>query len=187
MAPQDYVKRNRAPQKKTVKKNKPMPETSAKFSFKQKISIAIALIVVVSFGYGLWYLNQQPTAEPQPPVTDTKQSSANPVEIPKPPKEKWSYMKDLKNKQVEEGHYEVEEKGPYQMQCGSFRTLNQAEALKAKIAFVGIESQVRKTTGKNGTWYKVVLGPYSRKRAAEADKHKLKSNNINYCQIWLWQ
>ena len=96
-------------------------------------------------------------------------------------------MKDLKNKQVEEGHYEVEEKGPYQMQCGSFRTLNQAETLKAKIAFVGIESQVRKTTGKNGTWYKVVLGPYSRKRAAEADKHRLKSNNINYCQIWLWQ
>ena len=73
------------------------------------------------------------------------------------------------------------------MQCGSFKTQKQAETLKARIAFSGLEAQVKSVSGKNGTWHKVYLGPYPRKRLAEKDKHKLKRNNINYCQIWLWR
>ena len=77
-------------------------------------------------------------------------------------------------------------KGPYKMQCGSFKTRKQADTLKARIAFSGLVAQVSQSKGSNGTWYKVYLGPYPKKRAAEKDKHKLKSNNINHCQIWLW-
>ena len=53
------------------------------------------------------------------------------------------------------------------------------------MAFLGIESQIEHTKG--STWYKVVLGPYERKRLAEKDKHKLKNNKVNNCQIWLWR
>ena len=80
----------------------------------------------------------------------------------------------------------MEEKGPYKMQCGSFRKRSQAEAMKAQIAFSGLVAKVSESSGKNGIWYKVALGPYPRKRMAEADKHKLKRNNITTCQIWLW-
>ncbi len=72
------------------------------------------------------------------------------------------------------------------MQCGSFKTLKQAEVLKANIAFAGLSAQISAPVGTNSTYYKVYLGPYEKKRDAEKDKHKLKRNKINYCQIWLW-
>ena len=68
MAPQDYVKRNRAPQKRTANKKKTMPEAPAKFSVKQKVIMVVAFIVVSGFGYGLWYLKQQPVVETQPTI-----------------------------------------------------------------------------------------------------------------------
>jgi cell division protein FtsN len=71
----------------------------------------------------------------------------------------------------------------YQMQCGSFRNQGDAESLKAKIAFQGLTSQVKKT----GDWYRVILGPYERKRPAEKDRHKLQRAKINGCQIWTWR
>ena len=72
------------------------------------------------------------------------------------------------------------------MQCGSFRTLEQAQTLKAKIAFAGLVAEVKKTQGSNGIWYKVRLGPYETKRLAESDKNKLKRIKIMGCGIWLW-
>ena len=76
---------------------------------------------------------------------------------------------------------------PYQMQCGSFRKQSQADALKAKIAFQGLEAMVRKVSGKKGEWYKVVLGPYPKKRHAERERHKLQRGGVNGCQIWFWE
>ena len=76
--------------------------------------------------------------------------------------------------------------GPYQMQCGSFREQTQAEAMKAQIAFVGFGSEIRRTDGNNGVWYRVVLGPYESKRQATADRNRLRQQGINTCQIWNW-
>ena len=95
-------------------------------------------------------------------------------------------MEELKSKEVEVGEYEVTEKGPYKMQCGSFKTMKQAEVMKATIAFTGLSAQISATKGSNGVWHKVFLGPYEKKRMAEKDKHKLKSNGITTCQIWYW-
>ena len=106
--------------------------------------------------------------------------------MPAPPKEKWAYIEKLKSREVEEGQYEVKTKGPYKMQCGSFRTKKQAEVMKATIAFSGLSAKISSAKGSNGTWYKVFLGPYAKKRQAEKDKHKLSSNNISTCQIWNW-
>ena len=91
------------------------------------------------------------------------------------PKKKWTYVKDLENKKIEVGQYEVKDKGPYQMQCGSFRTKKQAEVLKANIAFSGISSQIRTVQGKNGTWHKVVVGPYERKRPCRKRQKQIKT------------
>lgn len=185
MAPQDYV--SRKPNKKNNSPYKSDAPQAPAMSLKNKVILAITVFFAAAFGYGLWKLNQTPAQAPiiiEQPKATTKQSE---VSLPEPPKEKWDYMKELETKEVEVGEYEVTNKGPYQMQCGSFRTREQAEVLKAKIAFAGITSQVRETKGKNGIWHKVILGPYERKRLAEKDKHLLKNNNVNYCQIWLWR
>lgn len=68
------------------------------------------------------------------------------------------------------------------MQCGAFKLLQQAEERKAMIAFLGITSKVRKK--EDSSWYRVVLGPYTLKRDAEKDKHKLQKAKIEPCAIW---
>jgi len=196
MSNQDYISRSPAKKKNNTKKNKTAKQkksasTSPTIPLKTKVVSLLVLVLICVFAYGLWALKTaSSTKDPlstTSPIKQTEKTEKQTNTLPEPPKEKWTYVKDLENKKIEVGEYEVKEKGPYQMQCGSFRTQKQAQVLKANIAFTGIVSQIKTAKGKNGTWYKVVLGPYARKRLAEKDKHKLKRNNINYCQIWLWR
>ena len=181
MAPQDYVSRSNNKKKSPYKKQQPQ---AAGMPLKVKLIMLFTVLAVAGAGYFLWFLKSvEPIATPTQKAAPKKATK----ELPEPPAEKWQYIDKLKEgTKIEGGHYEVEEKGPYKMQCGSFRTRSQAEAMKAQIAFSGLVAQVSESTGKNGTWYKVALGPYPRKRLAEKDKHKLKRNNITTCQIWLW-
>ena len=81
---------------------------------------------------------------------------------------------------------EQQQRGPFQMQCGSFRQEQQAESMKAQIAFAGFPSTVRRTEGENGVWFRVVLGPYESRRQATSDRNRLRQQGINTCQIWNW-
>jgi len=188
MAHQDYVSRPRSKNnKKNPYKKKPAPVKES-MGLKFKLIGLLTITLTAVSGYFLWSLKDVQTIEPaitQPKLEEHKNTEGN--NLPQPPKEKWTYVDQLKSKEVEVGEYEVKNGGPYQMQCGSFRTKTQADTLKATIAFAGIESQVRQAKGSSGIWYKVILGPYSRKRSAEKDKHKLSSNNVNHCQIWSWR
>ena len=196
MPNQDYI--SRPPAKKKAPKKGGSRKGNAKAtqqnSLKVKVIVVITLLLIAGFSYGLWALKTAPSTKT--PLTseaikdqEVKEQKATEkaAKLPEPPKEKWSYVKGLEEKEIEVGQYEVKEDGPYKMQCGSFRTMKQADVLKANIAFAGLESTIQQVKGKNGTWYKVFLGPYPRKRLAEKDKHNLKRNNINDCQIWLWR
>jgi cell division protein FtsN len=191
MANQDYVSRTPTKKKKNARNGKKTPKNTGPIPLKAKLVSLLLIVLIGAFSYALWSLKTDPsTKTPLVIPTETikeKKPTNKAKALPKPPKEKWTYVKDLENKEIEVGEYKVEEKGPYKMQCGSFRTQKQAETLKARIAFAGLEAQVKAVTGKSGTWHKVFLGPYPRKRLAEKEKHMLKRNNINYCQIWLWQ
>ncbi|MFD2167237.1 SPOR domain-containing protein [Thalassotalea euphylliae] len=184
MAPQDYVSRSQSKKKNPYKKNQQAEATG--MPLKVKLIALLTILLLAGAGYFLWFLKDvEPVQAPTSAPTKTAPKTEN--ALPKPPEEKWDYVEKLKNgNDIEGGHYEVEEKGPYKMQCGSFRTRNQAESMKAQIAFSGLVSKVSESQGKNGTWFKVALGPYPKKRMAEKDKHKLKRNGITTCQIWLW-
>lgn len=184
MAHQDYVSRTRTKNnKKSPYKNK--PESPQGLPAKVKLISLFLIVALPTFGYVLWSIkDNQPTT---PTAVEVKQKPPQKsTELPKPPEEKWRYVDELKSKEVEVGEYEVKQKGPYKMQCGSFKTQKQANALKAKIAFAGLEAIVSKSVGTSATWYKVYLGPYPKKRGAEKDKHKLKNNGIHGCKIWNW-
>lgn len=185
MAHQDYVSRSRKNNKKNSPyKNKQAPQASG-FPLKLKLILLLTFVLVAGFSYFLWSIKDK-EALPTPTVEKTT-STKKEASLPEPPKEKWAYRKELETKEVEVGKYEVTSKGPYQMQCGSFKTKQQAEVLKANIAFAGLEAIIRPPSGSRNTYYRVILGPYEKKREAERDKHKLKNNSINYCQIWLWR
>nr|WP_256473844.1 SPOR domain-containing protein [Aliidiomarina quisquiliarum] len=106
--------------------------------------------------------------------------------LPAPPQEQWSYIEELENKEVEVVVPERAASRPRLIQCASFRNESDADEMRAKIAFMGLEAQVRATQGQTGMWYRVILGPFENQRVAQATTHKLQRGGINNCQIWNW-
>jgi len=144
------------------------------------LAIGIALLILAFLGYVIFAPD---TAEQQPAKVAPKVVKQE-EQLPEKPQPKWQYEESLQNKEViVDIPEEKKNTRPYQMQCGSFRSQSDAESLKAKIAFQGLNSTVKKT----GDWFRVILGPYDRKRMAEKDKHKLQRARINGCQIWYWR
>ncbi|MGC9404441.1 SPOR domain-containing protein [Vibrio genomosp. F10] len=179
MANKDYVKRGRGTKKSPSKKasNKSSPRR------KPWRSGLIALILLGAFGYGLYTLSNDPEP-PTPAAKPVAKPKPKPATVlPKPPEEKWDYVESLPNREVEvQAKEQVISDIPYIMQCGAFKLSQQAEERKANIAFQGIQSEVRKKEG--SSWYRVVLGPYTLKRDAERDRHKLQRAKIEPCAIW---
>ena len=174
------------PRRDYVKTARPKANTRKKAPVKAPIPWLLMLAtasLVLLFAWFLWTLNKQTpvqqTPVPAPPaVTD---------ELPeRPTEEPYQYIEELENRRIEVEVPELEAKGPFQMQCASFRSEEQADAMRAQIAFAGFSSSIRRTEGSNGVWYRVVLGPYESRRQAEADRNRLRRNGINTCQIWNW-
>lgn len=161
-----------------------------------KVRIIFTLMVLMGFGYFLFFLSNQapekPAAMPNMPAGQSAIKHDKPapkVEVEAPKKEpvkKWSFHEELSNRKVEVETETVEQRPlkTYVMQCASFRSQAQAEELKAKIAFSGLQARIKESSKNGRTWYKVVLGPYQGKRAAEKDRHLLQRNRIEGCRIW---
>ncbi|MGD8118241.1 MULTISPECIES: cell division protein FtsN [unclassified Vibrio] len=178
MANRDYVKRGRGGNSR-----QPTKKTSAPRR-KPWRSGLLAILLVGVFGYGLYTLSNDP--EPPAPVVEPvkpKSKPATQAKLPPPPEEKWDYVDSLPSREVEvKAKEQVVSEIPYIMQCGAYKTAQQAEARKLDIAFQGINSKIRKK--EDSSWYRVVLGPYKFKRDAERDKHKLQRAKIEPCAIW---
>jgi len=122
--------------------------------------------------------------------TKTKKTKQFPA-VEAPTEQEYEFWEMLKYKQIEvpQSDHPITEidrpKRRYVMQCGSFKQRPMAEALKAKIGMAGFESTIHKTEEKDGfSWHRVVLGPYTSKRKAEANRHRLNENGISGCRIW---
>lgn len=189
--PKDYVNRPRPTRKKAPARSPGRAGRTPPPAKPKWPKLVIVALLVGGFASLLWWMQSTadklpdepaPQAQPKP----TPQQRKDP--LPPKPEEEWRFIEELENKTVEvDVPEQPESEGPYVMQCGSFHSAEQAEAMKAKIAFAGLESQVRATEGKNGLWYRVILGPYERKRRAESDRHKIQRAQINTCRIWKWQ
>lgn len=197
MAPRDYARRGKPP----ARKKKTTTNQRSRQPVRQRRPWLLIILTVVLLGGFIWGLMQLTSHrdKPEAPTVNTpaqtttpkpKKTPAKPSKdaLPPPPKETWQYIDVLENKEVQ---VQVPERKKsdhkYQMQCASFREQSQAEAMKATIAFQGLQSQVKRTEGDNGVWYRVVIGPYDHKRQAEHDRHNLDRNGIHTCQIWYWQ
>ena len=66
----------------------------------------------------------------------------------------------------------------YVIQVGAYRTLADADAQKAKLALMGMDAKVSERDQGGRTVYRVRLGPYDDKAAAEKVRARLESNSI---------
>ena len=187
MAQKDYIQKGNP---KGRGRAAPAQEDNAKMPV---IPLIVLAVVLGGFGYFLWSINgaadnapeviaEQPTTKPPKTVAKSQQQ-----EVPPPPKsEDWQYMEELKNKTVEVPVAKLEKKGPFLMQCATFKDGRRAEAFKAQLALLNFESRIKVTQGKNGTYHRVQLGPFETNRDAQRARHQLSKHKINGCKIWLW-
>lgn len=183
----DYVKKGKPVSRAKRGTQAPPPPPVSSKKPQALIFLILVAAIVGGFAFFLWSIKDR-APEITLPDTPIEKPQNKPKPLPKVPDEKWEYVKELENKEVEVDVPEREDgpKRPYKMQCASFRSEQQANAMKAKIAFAGLESTIQQSEGQSGIWYKVVLGPYDSKRDAEADRHRLQDMKINSCQIWYW-
>jgi len=64
------------------------------------------------------------------------------------------------------------------LQVGSFTNSGDAESHKARMALLGVQSQVTPVKINDRTWHRVRVGPYTDTRALEAAKRQLAGANI---------
>jgi cell division protein FtsN len=187
MAQRDYVSRGRPPQKKkpTNKKNNNSRAKHEPIASFPKVRLLVILLLLIGFGVFLYSIkdnsDNKVDTDVVRPVAPTEEA------LPELPEEEWEYIRTLPGYEVEVDVAQQEKSDKrYLMQCASFRTRAQAEEMKAKIAFQGLEALIRHSSGDNGDWFRVILGPFESKRDAEKAKHSLRKVNIATCQIWYW-
>lgn len=174
-------KNTRTPRKKTTAKKQSSPIL---FFFSGILLTLIGVVVWLYFSKPELLKELLPSKQQEVVKTETKPAKKKTnKETEKNTDEQLDYHQILTNKELEV------EKDPsvaastskrYVMQCGASKVKAQAESLKAQIAFIGLQADVSEKDG----WYRVRLGPYSSKRAAESDRHKLQRNDFNGCRIW---
>lgn len=114
--------------------------------------------------------NSNTTAAPAAPVQPAKPA---PAPAPKPQPKPEAKQETAKQEKPEK----PEQKQRWMVQCGSFRATDQAESVRAQLAFEGLESRI--TAG--GGWNRVVLGPYSSRATADKTLARLKGIGMSSC------
>lgn len=67
----------------------------------------------------------------------------------------------------------------YLLQAGAFRAPGDADALKARLALLGLVARVETSQIDGNTWHRVRLGPYPSATELEAAKRQLGDNGID--------
>ncbi len=132
----------------------------------------------------------QPTRQPQttqqslpahqPQTThQTQQPSARPT--PQPRQTQTQQPAPVTREPAQETAKKAAEKPAssqrWMVQCGSFKGTDQAESVRAGLAFEGFESRI--TTG--GGWNRVVIGPFKDRSSADSTLKRLRGNGHSNC------
>jgi len=67
----------------------------------------------------------------------------------------------------------------YLLQVGSFRDMDDADQLKARLALLGVVARVQSVTVNDATWHRVRVGPVNSAREADEMRNRLADNGID--------
>jgi len=75
---------------------------------------------------------------------------------------------------------EIDGQGTYALQVGSFRQLDDANRVKAKLALIGVEADIYTVTVNEMKWHRLRVGPYSDLKKLHDITGRLRKHHINY-------
>jgi cell division protein FtsN len=177
-------------------------------------AIMLGIVMGLAIAGGIAYLVAKKTPvslAPKEPPKVVPEPEKKPAPAAKPPapgedKARFEFYKELTDKPDTSKPRKVEKPAPpvakaappasavsttrpadkttYFLQAGSFPNPDDAEKVKAKLAFMGMEANVQPANiPDKGTWYRVRLGPYHGADDMNAALNTLKQNGINAAPI----
>lgn len=151
--------------------------------------LALGIIAVVAALYVRDRLTQHPT--------DTAVASKAPASRPKPratpkpapPEKDYGFYDLLPNSEVvvpkddrdagpDRAPTPIQAPGAYVVQAGSFRSFAEADKVKARLALLGIRSQIQNIAVDEQAWHRVRIGPIEDLAELERVRRKLRTAGV---------
>jgi len=168
------------------------PRSSAGFS--GWTGVAIGLGIGLAVAAGVWQYKSRPPAEPaiakqrkapasqtDEPAEKSSQDPGIPITFPQKLQETEVPIPEKDNKDARRDLHAppVTRPGTYYLQAGSFRSEAEADRVRAKLAFAGIESKVQKVSIDADVWHRVRIGPYTDLDALNRVRTRLRQADID--------
>ncbi|ACZ78768.1 cell division protein FtsN [Dickeya parazeae Ech586] len=115
-----------------------------------------------------------PTQTAQKPVQAEPRKEVTKTEPPAAAKET---AKTDNTKPDSKSESKPEKEQRWMVQCGSFKTTEPAESVRAELAFAGVESRITSSGG----WHRIMIGPYNSRALADKMAQKLKGMGQSNC------
>lgn len=153
--------------------------------------IGLSIGLAVALGVFLHYRNpapEQPTPEATAaPASAQVSETAPPAPAPAGAPPEYDFYKMLPEQEVEvpkDARAPVNPvapagvRGDVTLQVGSFKGMDQAEKMQARLALHGIESRIQRFTLQDETWYRVRIGPIGTVEELDAVRAKLAEAEV---------
>ena len=144
------------------------------------------VIAVFGYIYGWVPKPENPNKKPIAQEVETKQSNTiedKSEDLAIEPKDNFNFYTTLQDMEVQIDSEDLaqtntREPATYYIQLGAFKQLQDAETLKARVAFTGQSANIVSGLVKNINWYRVRMGPYKGTRKVDVAKRTLQKNNF---------
>ncbi len=163
------------------RRTNPEPGGVSLFKWMLVTALLIGFAVFLVYLKSPAFQKQMPMALNQPDLSETKAANTTgegkaaiekKLKEQKPQPPQFDFYTILPKKEVMVPDHEIKtrtreeqvgknKKANYVIKAGSSNDLTEAEQLKAKLAFMGIDSKIQKAKVESVNWYSVVIGPYS--------------------------
>jgi len=153
--------------------------------------IGLSIGLAVALGVFLHYRNpapERPTPEATAaPASAQASETAPPAPAPAGAPPEYDFYKMLPEQEVEvpkDARAPVNPvapagvRGDVTLQVGSFKGMDQAEKMQARLALQGIESRIQRFTLQDETWYRVRIGPIGTVEELDAVRAKLAEAEV---------
>ena len=153
--------------------------------------IGLSIGLAVALGVFLHYRNpapEQPTPEATvAPASAQVSETAPPAPAPADAPPEYDFYKMLPEQEVDvpkDARAPVNPvapagvRGDVTLQVGSFKGMDQAEKMQARLALHGIESRIQRFTLQDETWYRVRIGPIGTVEELDAVRAKLAEAEV---------
>ena len=184
MAPRDYKRRPRQKPKEPERRRSPW------LYFITGMAAGAAVTVFVYFNEFIpvpLYVSPQSQPAERTRVNKKAEEKANNPGQPKPRFEFYTLLPEMEvaipdaelKSESRSSSGSVSAPGTYYLQAGSFRLAEEADKMRANLAFLGLESSIQTVTiNGTDTWHRVRIGPFSDLASLNDARRRLKENKI---------